>query len=106
MKCSPNYVHVLNERLQLSFHCRDSLARGWELTAVCLVFFPPSEKFHSYLEGFIYRHLDPTLDTQNVSSSRICTCSYNCKKVSWQFPCYILIALSSTSFSILLYRFK
>ena len=46
--------------------CRESLVRGWELMAICLVFFPPSIKFHSYLEGFIYRHLDPTVDTEHV----------------------------------------
>jgi hypothetical protein len=41
--------------------------RGWELMAICLNFFPPSMKFHSYLEGYICRHLDPMFDTENVS---------------------------------------
>uniref|UniRef100_A0A8C4SHC2 Rho GTPase-activating protein 39 n=1 Tax=Erpetoichthys calabaricus TaxID=27687 RepID=A0A8C4SHC2_ERPCA len=42
----------------------DSLARGWELMAICLAFFPPTPKFHSYLEGYIYRHMDPLNDTK------------------------------------------
>ncbi|KAJ1194873.1 hypothetical protein NDU88_004158 [Pleurodeles waltl] len=42
----------------------DSLARGWELMAICLAFFPPTPKFHSYLEGYIYRHMDPVNDTK------------------------------------------
>nr|XP_039270764.1 rho GTPase-activating protein 39-like [Styela clava] len=36
----------------------DSLERGLELLAMCLAFFPPSIKFHSYLEGYIFTHLD------------------------------------------------
>lgn len=36
----------------------DSFERGLELLAMCLAFFPPSNKFHSYLEGYIYTHLD------------------------------------------------
>ena len=39
---------------------------GWELIGICLAFFPPSSKFHSYLEGYIYRHLDPSMDTEKV----------------------------------------
>ncbi|XP_041103254.1 rho GTPase-activating protein 39-like isoform X2 [Polyodon spathula] len=42
----------------------DSLSRGWELMAICLAFFPPTPKFHSYLEGYIYRHMDPLNDTK------------------------------------------
>lgn len=42
----------------------ESLARGWELMASCLAFFPPTPKFHSYLEGYIYRHMDPVNDTK------------------------------------------
>nr|XP_023655868.1 rho GTPase-activating protein 39 [Paramormyrops kingsleyae] len=42
----------------------DSLERGWELMAICLAFFPPTPKFHSYLEGYIYRHMDPLNDTK------------------------------------------
>ncbi|XP_016321810.1 rho GTPase-activating protein 39 [Sinocyclocheilus anshuiensis] len=41
----------------------DSLQRGWELMAICLAFFPPTPRFHSYLEGYIYRHMDPLNDT-------------------------------------------
>ncbi|XP_010211111.1 PREDICTED: rho GTPase-activating protein 39-like [Tinamus guttatus] len=38
--------------------CYQSLAWGWELMAISLAFFSPSPKFQSYLEGYIYRHLD------------------------------------------------
>ncbi|KYO40989.1 rho GTPase-activating protein 39-like isoform B [Alligator mississippiensis] len=38
--------------------CYQSLARGWELMAISLAFFSPSPKFQSYLEGYIYCHLD------------------------------------------------
>ena len=48
----------------------ESLMLGWELMGICLAFFPPSLKFYSYLEGFIYRHLDPNSDTEKVSDSR------------------------------------
>ncbi|XP_055204564.1 rho GTPase-activating protein 39 isoform X3 [Gorilla gorilla gorilla] len=47
----------------------ESLARGWELMAICLAFFPPTPKFHSYLEGYIYRHMDPVNDTKGVAIS-------------------------------------
>ncbi|XP_042876227.1 filaggrin-like isoform X4 [Penaeus japonicus] len=40
-------------------HKRDSLRRGWELLAICLAFFPPSDKFSPYLAGYITRHCDP-----------------------------------------------
>lgn len=42
----------------------ESLARGWELMAICLAFFPPTPRFHSYLEGYIYRHMEPGNDTK------------------------------------------
>lgn len=41
----------------------ESLARGWELMAICLAFFPPTPS-SSYLEGYIYRHMDPVNDTK------------------------------------------
>ncbi|XP_057697030.1 rho GTPase-activating protein 39 [Corythoichthys intestinalis] len=47
----------------------DSLERGWELMAVCLAFFPPTPRFHSYLEGYIARHMDPLNDTKGVAIS-------------------------------------
>ncbi|XP_029448071.1 rho GTPase-activating protein 39 isoform X2 [Rhinatrema bivittatum] len=47
----------------------ESLARGWELMSICLAFFPPTPKFHSYLEGYIYRHMDPVNDTKGVAIS-------------------------------------
>ncbi|XP_043946099.1 rho GTPase-activating protein 39-like [Protopterus annectens] len=43
-------------------HCCRSLSSGWELMAISLAFFSPSPKFQSYLEGYIYRHLDPVND--------------------------------------------
>ncbi|XP_057208009.1 rho GTPase-activating protein 39 isoform X3 [Triplophysa rosa] len=47
----------------------DSLQRGWELMAICLAFFPPTPRFHNYLEGYIYRHMDPLNDTKGVAIS-------------------------------------
>ncbi|XP_060569101.1 rho GTPase-activating protein 39-like, partial [Ruditapes philippinarum] len=45
----------------------DSLQRGWELMAILLNFFPPTQKFYSYLEGYISRHIDPKYDLENFS---------------------------------------
>lgn len=42
-----------------------SLSLGWELIAISLSFFSPSPKFQSYLEGYIYRHLEEASD-QNI----------------------------------------
>ena len=50
-----------------SFASRTSLKKGWELITMCLSIFPPSNKFHSYLEGYIYRHLEPEMDELGVS---------------------------------------
>eukprot|EP00794_Sanderia_malayensis_P017061 gene17061-18779_t len=47
-----------------------SLEKGWELITVCLAMFPPSNKFHSYLEGYIYRHLEPEHDELGVPVSK------------------------------------
>ncbi|XP_034387457.1 rho GTPase-activating protein 39 [Cyclopterus lumpus] len=47
----------------------DSLERGWELMAICLAFFPPTPRFHTYLEGYICRHTDPLNDTKGVAIS-------------------------------------
>lgn len=47
----------------------DSLERGWELMAICLAFFPPTPRFHTYLEGYICRHMDPLNDTKGVAIS-------------------------------------
>ncbi|XP_077390941.1 rho GTPase-activating protein 39 isoform X2 [Festucalex cinctus] len=47
----------------------DSLERGWELMAICLAFFPPTPRFHNYLEGYICRHMDPLNDTKGVAIS-------------------------------------
>ncbi|KAM4609482.1 rho GTPase-activating protein 39-like [Discoglossus pictus] len=43
-----------------------SLSWGWELIAISLGFFSPSPKFQSYLEGYIYKHLDEASD-QNIN---------------------------------------
>ncbi|XP_023231837.1 rho GTPase-activating protein 39-like [Centruroides sculpturatus] len=48
---------------------RDSVILGWELMAVCLSFFPPSVKFQPYLESYINRHKDNTLDTSELKIS-------------------------------------
>lgn len=47
----------------------DSLERGWELMAICLDFFPPSPRFHNYLEGYICRHMDPLNDTKGEKTA-------------------------------------
>ncbi|EDO35783.1 predicted protein, partial [Nematostella vectensis] len=44
----------------------ESLRRGWELMSICLTLFPPSTKFHSYLEGYITRHLNCEDDNLEV----------------------------------------
>ena len=31
--------------------CRKSLEKGWELLCIAITFFPPSNRFYSYLEG-------------------------------------------------------
>jgi len=52
-----------------------SLKLGWELMCMCLHFFPPSNKFHSYLEGYIYTHLT-TADQDGVQISYYATISF------------------------------
>lgn len=47
----------------------DSLERGWELMAICLAFFPPTPRFHTYLEGYIYRHMDPLNDNKGEGAA-------------------------------------
>merc|ERR1719187_3181439 len=41
---------------------RESLRRGWELLAICLAFFPPSDTFFPFLLSFIQKHRDPNMD--------------------------------------------
>ncbi|XP_062504301.1 rho GTPase-activating protein 39-like isoform X2 [Corticium candelabrum] len=55
-----------------------SLLRGWELFSICLGFFPPSGKFQSYLEGYVYRHLEP--ETANVKGVPISVHAAHCYK--------------------------
>ncbi|XP_059471782.1 rho GTPase-activating protein 39 isoform X2 [Neocloeon triangulifer] len=45
---------------------KESLRRGWELLSICLAFFPPSEKFQKYLDGYMNRHRDPSLNFPEV----------------------------------------
>lgn len=51
----------------------DSLERGWELMAICLDFFPPTPRFHNYLEGYICRHMDPLNDTKGENTGMLTT---------------------------------
>ncbi|XP_040293941.1 rho GTPase-activating protein 39-like isoform X2 [Bufo bufo] len=46
-----------------------SLSLGWELIAISLGFFSPSPKFQSYLEGYIYRHLEEASDQNSLPIS-------------------------------------
>jgi hypothetical protein len=52
--------------------------KGWELFSISLGFFPPSNKFHSYLEGYIYRHLEP--DTANYKGVPVSVHANYCYK--------------------------
>jgi len=36
----------------------ESLEKGLELLAMCLAFFPPSNRFQTYLDGYILTHID------------------------------------------------
>ena len=47
--------------------------RGWELFTIGLAFFPPSFKFRSYLEGYLWRHVDPQPENKGVSRDE-CVC--------------------------------
>ncbi|XP_053552454.1 rho GTPase-activating protein 39 isoform X2 [Bombina bombina] len=58
-----------------------SLSWGWELIAISLSFFSPSPKFQSYLEGYIYRHLDEVSD-QNIAQRIQEVQELNTKKIS------------------------
>lgn len=61
----------------------DSLERGWELMAICLAFFPPTPRFHNYLEGYIYRHMDPLNDTKGEGTIHTHTISLNQLSGPW-----------------------
>ena len=64
------------------FVFRQSLLRGWELFSICLGFFPPSGKFQSYLEGYVYRHLEPeTANVKGVSRIYDFVCRERCMSV-------------------------
>lgn len=55
------------------------MSRGWELLAICLAFFPPSQKFDNFLEAYIVKHLqDKDSETNFVLQflgSQVC-CKY------------------------------
>lgn len=46
---------------------RESLKRGWQLLTICLSVFPPSIKFQSYLEGYLWRNTEPSELNRGVS---------------------------------------
>lgn len=50
----------------------DSCEKGWELMAIALSFFPPSNKFFSYLEGYIARHLQAEQPGRIVAYANYC----------------------------------
>ena len=56
----------LSLSLSLSRTYRKSLERGWQLISIALAFFPPTIKFRSYLEGFIWRHVEPSPQNKGV----------------------------------------
>lgn len=59
------YLHVCRQTTENPR--KESLRRGWELMAVCLYFFPPSPKLEPYLDGYINRHRDPSLNFTEVA---------------------------------------
>ena len=68
--CEEREVYVNQELHTLFFSpslIRKSLERGWQLIAICLAFFPPSIKFRSYLEGYLWRHVEPLPANKGVS---------------------------------------
>ncbi|XP_054714725.1 rho GTPase-activating protein 39-like [Uloborus diversus] len=62
---------------------RESLILGWELMAICLMFFPPSVKFQPYLEGFINRHKDTAFDSPDFKLSHYAAvCSKRLERIA------------------------
>lgn len=47
----------------------ESLRRGWELLAIALSIFAPSEGLFGFLESYVARNADPVLDPPEVPSS-------------------------------------
>ncbi|GFS04573.1 rho GTPase-activating protein 39 [Elysia marginata] len=47
----------------------ESLQHGWELLAICLHFFPPSMKFHAYLDAYLNKHKEGACDFGSVPVS-------------------------------------
>ena len=43
-----------------------SLEKGWQLLSIALAFFPPTIIFRSYLEGFLWRHVEPLAANRGV----------------------------------------
>ncbi len=50
------------------FPCSKSLRRGWEMFAISLALFPPSIRFRGYLEGYVWRHVEPSPAFKGVST--------------------------------------
>jgi len=42
------------------------MSRGWELMAICLAFFPPSQKFESFLQEYIVKNLQEKDSETNI----------------------------------------
>ncbi|KAG8197074.1 hypothetical protein JTE90_004341 [Oedothorax gibbosus] len=62
---------------------RESLVLGWELLAICLTFFPPSVKFQPYLDSFINRHKDTSLDAPDFKLSHYAVvCSKRLERIA------------------------
>ncbi len=49
------YLQLVKQTTENPNH--QSLLNGWELIAICLSFFPPSQKFFPFLTEYIYSHL-------------------------------------------------
>lgn len=45
---------------------------GWELMAIAVTFFPPSNRFSSYLEGYVYRHMGGGDDSKVAQYAHHC----------------------------------
>ena len=56
------------------------MSRGWELLAICLAFFPPSQKFSSFLEEYVIKHIQEkdseTNDVFQLLKSQVCMSKY------------------------------
>lgn len=60
----------------------ESLRCGWELMAICLALFPPSTKFHSYLEGYINKNLEDADWKETPATQYARHCSVRLKRIA------------------------